>query len=509
MLMTVVVSTLSSLLTVLIPASLGKYYDLVFDFNSYRAKLFNFLPFDVGNSIGSFLIFLSILVLLKCLFFFIQHYSVNILAEKLSFQLRNQLFEHQVRLPLQTYETKGIGKYLLRFSGDMGSIQKYFTKGIIQFISDLFLFLFALLFFLKIHWVLASFLLFGVLFSVLCFFLINKKLKPITTQRRNSKSGLLSFTNARLQVISTIQLLNRNKPEQGKFNKKSEKVFIRGKAYHFWSVLAKTVVFISVYALLVGVLWFTYYLKNNEPNVIDSGTLLVFVVLLITLLVPLRRLLRVNIVWELGNISFEKLCKVLNQAQPIKESKKINISKGIIQFQDFSFCDENKQMIFENFNHTFYQSFNHLDFLTEKQKLILGKCITRLYENYEGQIFIDEQDISQFSEKEIRRKVTILANDFTLVGRTVFEAISYSRKAEKREKAERTLNLVQKNTPKNEHLNLDAELMNQGTNLSNTQLQNLVVARTLLSNKAIAIIPQKIDDYLLNLIKKHYLVIMG
>lgn len=509
MLMTVVVSTFSSLLTVLIPVSLGKYYDLVFDFNSYRAKLFDFLPFDIGNSIESFLLFLSTLVLLKCLLFFAQHYSANMLAERLSFQLRNQLFEHQIRLPLQTYENKGIGKYLLRFSGDMGSIQKYFTKGIIQFVSDLFLFVFALFFFLKIHWILATLLFSGVLFSIFCLVLINKKLKPATTQRRNSKSGLLSFTNERLQVINTIQLLNRNSPEQSKFERKSEKVFQKGKAYHLWSVLAKTLVFILVYALLVGVLWFIYTLKNNETTLIDSGTLLVFVVLLITLLVPLRRLLRVNIVWELGNISFEKLCKVLNQAKAENISEKLTVSEGIIEFKNFSFYDENEQAIFENFNHTFSKGFNNLDFLNEQQKGVLSKCITLLYDNYKGVILIDGQNITQFSAKMLRKKITVVSSEFPLLGRTVFEAISYSRKVEKRSKATEILDLVQAKNPQNERLHLDDKLTVFGGNLSNVQLQNLLLARALLTNKPIVIIPQKINGLLLNLVKERCLVLLG
>ena len=58
------------------------------------------------------------------------------LGEQLIFDLRNQLFEHQLKVNMEEYDKRGIGRYLLRYSGDLSSIHGYVTKGFIRFAAD-------------------------------------------------------------------------------------------------------------------------------------------------------------------------------------------------------------------------------------------------------------------------------------------------------------------------------------------------------------------------------------
>jgi len=61
-----------------------------------------------------------------------------------------------------------------------------------------------------------------------------------------------------------------------------------------------------------------YYLKENAIET-NASNLLVMVLLLVTLLPVFNRLLRVNIVWELGSISFEKLLSIINEGDAMRK----------------------------------------------------------------------------------------------------------------------------------------------------------------------------------------------
>lgn len=141
-----------SILTVFILVSIGKYYELVFDFTNYRSKIFDFLPFEATKDMLNFLCFFSILVTLKTLCLLGEKVDVGVLKEKLAFDLRKRLFFAQFHLNLKTYEQKGIGKYLLRFSGYLVSIQSYLTKGVIRFRIDVLLVLLVFTVFFMINW---------------------------------------------------------------------------------------------------------------------------------------------------------------------------------------------------------------------------------------------------------------------------------------------------------------------------------------------------------------------
>ncbi|MEL6277147.1 MAG: ABC transporter transmembrane domain-containing protein, partial [Bacteroidota bacterium] len=59
------------------------------------------------------------------------------LGEQFTESLRCRLFDHQLLMHRQHYTEKGVGRYLLRFSGDLSSLQNLFTKGILRSLGDL------------------------------------------------------------------------------------------------------------------------------------------------------------------------------------------------------------------------------------------------------------------------------------------------------------------------------------------------------------------------------------
>jgi len=342
---------LSSILTVLIPVSIGKYYDMVFNFSSYRSKVLDFLPFDAGKDIHHFLCFFLILIVLKVVFLFGEKIFIGLLKERLAFDLRNRLFFEQLNLPIQTYEQKGIGKYLLRFSGDLTSIQNFLARGIIRFSIDIAIVIAIFTIIFLINWLIGLAVSIIFLCTIISLVLLNKRLSLTTKKKRNSKSGLLAFVNTRLRAVASIKLLNRHHPEIKKYLKNSKFLYSYGIEYQKTVALIRTLITFALYVMLAAVLFFVYFLMKNGVET-EGSSLLVMVLLLITLLPVFNRLLRVNIAWELGSISFEKLFKVINASNTTQQNAlpKFKFKKGSIEIVDMCYGYENNSLLFSNLN---------------------------------------------------------------------------------------------------------------------------------------------------------------
>ena len=102
-------SLISNVLTVLIPVSIGKYYNLVFGFESSKSAVLNIFPDSFWTTVPRFITFFLVLVLLKIIAGYLEKYLTGVLGEKLSFRIRNQLFEHQLKMNMREYDEKGIG----------------------------------------------------------------------------------------------------------------------------------------------------------------------------------------------------------------------------------------------------------------------------------------------------------------------------------------------------------------------------------------------------------------
>lgn len=487
---TFLASLLAGVATIAIPVAIGKYYDFLFGFHSQRARLLEYLPGN-WNDMPTFLVLFFALVILKTLFSFAEKYGTGVLGEHLVYDLRNQLFWHQLKIPVSDYEERGAGRYLLRFSGDLKSIQNYLTRGILRFVSDGLLLLLAFGLLLALDLQLGLLTLAGLLLPIGAVWLLNRRLARATRRQRNRKSGLLDFTNMRLRAIHTIRFFNKEVPEQAKFEQRAEKVLSAGISYQRMVGLIQALVPGSLYLLLAGLFTFVYY---RRPSGVDGGSILIFVILLMTLLPIFRRMLRVNVVWELGRISFEKLLNVLNRAEvELADLPRIRLEHGLIEVEELSF-NYGKTQVFDRLNlHIPAKGVTVIQSPAGSGKTTLIKLLSGLYRPSAGSIRIDGQDISKVSGKSLRKNIALVSSELPLLGNNVFEAISYSRKADKRPPARLLLAHLQKHNPDLPPLKLDDPVGDLGSRLSKGQVKLLSYARAILTDKNILLLDEPFE----------------
>ena len=498
---------IANVLTILLAISIGKYFDFLFGSHSHRATLISPLLKYFWNNIHQYFIYMIGLILIRMLFQYIQRVQMMVLGEQFVKELREKLFRKQLEIQTIVYDKFGTGKYLLRHSGDLKSIRNYLIIGLIKFFTDVFMLVFALYLLLLLNKIIFFLILAGSGVTVLLLFFMNKTLQTVSVKRRNTLSGLLTFVNKQLQAIKTIKAFNKKATEVKKYNKRSSKLFDIGvkfqKIYNLIYVIIPTL----LYLILIAIFYFIYRLKQQGNTVFDAGTMFEFILLFITILPTFRRVLRVSTKWKLGNISFNKLLRVFELSRSVNSNNLtlFKFKQGKIEFKSVDFSYDINCVLFNNINFTIQPNcINQIKLNNGYGKSTLVKLLAGLYFPGNGTIEYDSQKIENIKLKSLRKKITFISEEFPLLGNTVFEVVSYSRNKEKEIKAKKVLDKFQQNVPTHLKLNLTDKVIENGINLSKSQIKMLQYIRAVLSNKPIIIIDEPLKNLETN-VKKNIL----
>ncbi|MEM0940128.1 MAG: ABC transporter ATP-binding protein [Bacteroidota bacterium] len=481
--------------TIIIPISIGKFYEFSFGFSSHRLKAFGFIPYmDATDHTGFFLLFFS-LVGLRFAFEYVNRFGIAWFGERFAKSLREQLFAAQLQIAMPIYNKKGIGKYLLRFSGDLKSIQNYLKNGVLRFVQDVLLLVIVFLVIALLNMTLAGLILGFVLLATIMLWLLNKVLYLQSLERRNRKSGMLSFVNTRLRAVASIKAFNKYNPENKRYRKRSEQLYIIGKKYSGTVALLQA----SIPAITYGLLGITMAFVLRRPdyqNSIGGGSLLVVILLILAILPVLRRTLKVSIVWKLGSISFQKLINILESPKENELTLEApSLKNSSLRFENIKFhYDDGIEPVFGNLN---------LEILPRTTTLLYGpsgcgkstliKLLLKSVSPKNGQLKFGKIPYSELSEKTIRKHIAVVSNDYPLYGKDVYEAIVYSRNAKRKSRASKLLQKLQQHENPKDQLQLHNRIGDLGCNLNAGQTKLLMYCRSLLTEKPILILEEPFE----------------
>ena len=129
-------------------------------------------------------------------------------------------------------------------------------------------------------------------------------------------------------------------------------------------------------------------------------------------------------------------------------------------------------------------------------KSTLVNLLLRLYDTENGSILIDDQDISVHSQNSLRGQIAMVAQDTSLLHRTIRENIAYGKpdatdeqivNAIKLAKADEFIDGLKDNEG---NTGLDAKVGERGVKLSGGQRQRIAIARVVLKNAPILILDE-------------------
>lgn len=106
----------------------------------------------------------------------------------------------------------------------------------------------------------------------------------------------------------------------------------------------------------------------------------------------------------------------------------VNLNFNTIQFKNVNFSYDDDKVVLDNFNETINCNSNKIIGITGKSgtgKSSLVKMIIKLYNNYDGDIFIDDTNIKDIDPTYIRNNITYIHQNGILLDRLVMDNIMY------------------------------------------------------------------------------------
>jgi len=480
----IILGIISNILTIIIPVSIGKYYQLVFHFKAYRARVLNFIPSKVWDTVPKFLLVFISLVLLRYLFFFLHQFLLKKESEIFVKEIKDYLFDHQLSIKYDVYKEKGIGKYLLRYTGDINSLKNLYLKGSIRVFIDIVMIVIALswLYILNSKGAIAIVLLSFI--SYLIIRVLNKKVEHYSLEKRNKTSGQLSLVSRTLNSILSVILFNKQDVELKKYKKKSNLVKDAAIIYDKWFVINKGFISFIQYGILCVILYLFYLDTGQINHAKNGGDLISFILLYITILPVIRRLFALETVYKLGNISLNKLNNIIEiEKEEIEDGKKLTVKNPRVKFEEVKF----NNTIGINFSSK-KMAFNRLILPKGAGPLKVIAAMTRINDNYEGIIKINDVNIKEFSPKSLRKNIAVLSSNLPLTGRTVYEVITEFRSKKIKENISQQFSEIQSLFENIPLLDIDENIGENGSKLSTIQYELLCFIRGIISNKKIMII---------------------
>jgi ABC-type multidrug transport system fused ATPase/permease subunit len=469
---------LNNVITLLLTLTIGKFFDDAFSYSTNKGRILSLLGLHLDKNLFHFFLFFAALITAKLIFGWTDAFITALSGEKFSKQLREKLFEAQLHQDYQLFQKKETGKYLLRYSGDMRSMQNMLTKGVIGHIKDVLFVMTGIFFLLQLQPVLAALFAGFALLLVILTMLFDGRLKKLTAAKRDIQSSMLSFVTTRLLSLQSVKAFNKEPVELDRFTKRSESSFQLARRYHFISSFIQAGAPVILYTALASMLYMTTVLSSP----VKGKALLSFVLLTILLFPALKKIIKIRTVWQSGNLSAVKLLEIFNMPREDNSNEKLKGNINFISLKEFNneVTEDDEQQLTTR---TMFRG--KLYFTNRKQGHLLIQFVTGIAKPPIGTVFINGIDITLLTKKSVRRKVAVSADTIPLYGRSVYEAIAYSKKTENREKVNELLKTL--HFADNSFIDIDKPIGLHGNQLSADQRKILLHARALLTDKKLLI----------------------
>ena len=410
-------------------------------------------------------------------------------------KLRNELFRHINSLSHSEIDNIGTPSLITRIINDVNQLQVAVAMAIRLGVRAPFIILGSAIMAMFINLKLSLIFFLSIPLIVLTLYLVMGKSIPLyrVIQKKLDKISLITREN--LEGVRVVRAFSKQEVEKDRFNiaalDHSNTAIKVGKL----SALLNPLTFMIMNFSIAFIVWFGGIGVNNGN--FTQGEIIAFVNYMTQILLTLIVVANLVIIFTKASASATRVNEVLDTKSSIKEassSTKVqatNNSSKIIEFKNVSFSYNNsKQYSLENIS----LSINKGETIgiiggTGAGKSTLVNLIPRLYESTEGEIFINGENIKNYSIKDLRNLFGIVPQKAVLFTGSLRENMKWANKNASDEEILMALDIAQcSDFVSNLKDGLDTSVLQGGKNFSGGQKQRLTIARALVGSPKIIIL---------------------
>lgn len=423
---------------------------------------------------------------------FFSNYYIASVSRNVILRMRQNIFAHLQKLPASYYDHSTTGQVLSVLLYSVEQVANASADVLTSAIQAFFLIIGIVYVMFKISWKLTlMYFLIGP-FVVIIMRFTSLRIRRLSLGIQQSIAELSHRAEENIEGYKVVRSYEGQEYEAEKFNKAT-----RVNRQREMKVVASRAMSVSIIQFITAIaIALTLYIATMDiaDSVLTPGGFVAMVTAMIMLLKPMKDMAQVQNKLYRGLAGAQNVFELLDEKPEVDTGTQPLVrAKGKINFSNVNFYyDENKKVLQDI---SFSIQPGEIVALVGRSgsgKSTLVSLLPRFYNNYTGNIEIDDVSVRDYSLKDLRRQFAIVSQNVILFHDTVYNNIAYGRFDEI---TQEEITAAAKTSYAMEFINklphgLDSLIGENGVLLSGGQRQRIAIARAILKDAPILILDE-------------------
>lgn len=403
--------------------------------------------------------------------------------------LRTDIFSKIINKDIRDFSLDNSGKYISILYNDIKIIEESFFNNIFQVISSFISFIISLIVLFSISPLIVVFI---TVFGILGFIIPNSLSKKLILEKNKYSTTLEEITSVTKDLFSGFEVIkgfNISSKINSVFKKSSINVENSKKKCSILESIIRGFSLSFSVTIYLGVLLVGGYLMYKQN--ISVGTAIIIIQLSTHIVGPVKT--SISLINQIKSVSLiaDKIENILENSNCNNESTSLESFDESIKIKNLSFSYTEERKALENINLTLEK---------DKKYAIVGesgcgkstliKLLMRYYNDYDGEITIDNKDIKSIYSSNLYKNISMIQQNVFMFDDTIKENIRlFSNHTDEKVldtcKRAGIINLIQR-LPNG----IDSLVGENGNKLSGGEKQRIAIARSLINDTKILILDE-------------------
>jgi ATP-binding cassette subfamily B protein len=422
---------------------------------------------------------------------FAQVYLLQLSGQKIMQDMRTQIFDHLMKLPIKFFDKNPVGRLVTRATNDVAAINEMYASVLVYLFKDVFLVLGILAIMIQLNWRL------GVLILVLAPLIayatweFRKRARDAYRDFRRKLAKLNAYMQESISGMRIIQLFAQESRSYKTFQSINQEEFEANMRQLMVFAIYQPIIHLMSAVAVALIIW--YGGGGVIQGIFTLGSLVAFLSYVEMLFAPIRDLAEKYNILQSAMASAERIFMLLDEKpEDPGKGRVLPRVEGAIEFRDVWFAYEDEDWVLRGVSFK-VNAGERVAIVgpTGSGKTTIISLLTRLYDIQKGQILLDGVDIRELDIHFLRAQLAVVLQDVFLFSGDVLGNITLQSDKIPKERAIEAARFVQASSfiEQLPH-GYSAEVKERGATLSVGQRQLLAFARAVAFDPKILILDE-------------------